>query len=57
MQQVPFIKKAKAISPGPKDVPYVALALKLHIALWSNDKNLKKKQKEVMVFSTEDLLE
>lgn len=53
----PFIKKAKAISPDPKDVPYVALALKLHIAIWSNDNNLKRKQKEVVVYSTEDLLE
>jgi len=52
----PFIKKAKAISPDPKDVAYVALALKLHIAIWSNDKNLKKKQNEVAVYSTEDLL-
>ena len=53
----PFIKKAKAISPDPKDVPYVALALKLQIAIWSNDKNLKRKQKDVVVYSTEDLLD
>lgn len=53
----PYIKNAKAISPDPKDVAYVALALKLHIALWSNDKNLKMKQKEIVVYSTEDLLE
>jgi predicted nucleic acid-binding protein len=52
----PFIKKAKKISPDPKDVAYVALALKLHIAIWSNDKKLKNEQNEVAVYSTEDLL-
>jgi len=52
----PFIKKAKAISPDKKDVPYVALAMALHIAIWSNDKDLKNKQDEVDVYSTEDLV-
>ena len=52
----PFIKKAKGISPDPKDVAYVALALKLHIAIWSNDKDLKNEQNKVSVFSTKDLL-
>ncbi len=51
-----YVKDAKAISPDKKDVPYVALAMALHIAIWSNDKNLKKKQDEVDVYSTEDLL-
>jgi predicted nucleic acid-binding protein len=53
----PFIKKAKKISPDPKDVAYIALALKLHIGIWSNDRKLKTDQNEVTVYSTEDLLE
>jgi predicted nucleic acid-binding protein len=52
----PFIKKAKKISPDKKDVPYLALAMALHIAIWSNDRNLKNKQDEVDVYSTEDLV-
>ncbi|UCE75523.1 MAG: hypothetical protein JSV56_10795 [Methanomassiliicoccales archaeon] len=52
----PFIDKARAISPDIKDVPYVALALKLHIFIWSNDKALKEKQREVVVYSTSDLM-
>jgi predicted nucleic acid-binding protein len=51
-----FVKNAKAISPDRKDVPYVALAMTLHIAIWSNDKDLKNKQNKVTVYSTEDLI-
>ena len=51
-----FVEKAESISPDIKDVPYVALALKLNIAIWSNDKALKDKQKRVTVYSTEDLI-
>ena len=50
-----YIKKAKEISLDEKDVDYIALALKLRCAIWSNDKELKK-QKEVLVYSTEDLV-
>jgi predicted nucleic acid-binding protein len=49
------IQKAIKISPDPKDVVYVALALKLQCPIWSNDKKLKE-QKEVIVYSTDDLL-
>ena len=52
----PFVKNAKEISPDIKDVPYVALAMALHIAIWSNDKDLKNKQNKVTVYSTEDLV-
>ena len=52
----PFIEKAKEISPDIKDVPYVALALKLNIAIWSNDKKLKEKQNVVKVYSTEEVM-
>ena len=51
-----FLKKAMRISPDFKDVPYVALALKLNVAIWSNDKELKEKQKHVRVYSTPELL-
>ena len=50
-----YIKKAKEISPDEKDADYIALALKLRCAIWSNDKELKK-QKEALVYSTEDLV-
>ena len=52
-----YIKKAKAISPDIKDVPYVALALKLHVAIWSNDKDLKNKQDEVTVYTTSEIID
>lgn len=52
-----FIKKAKVISPDIKDVPYIALALKMHIAIWSNDKDLKNKQDEVIVYNTREIIE
>ena len=51
----PFIEKAKAISPDVKDVPYIALALKLNIAVWSNDGSLKEKQDTVKVYATHEI--
>ncbi|ODS37601.1 hypothetical protein BEH94_10275 [Candidatus Altiarchaeales archaeon WOR_SM1_SCG] len=53
----PFIEKAKAISPDVKDVPYIALALKLNIAVWSNDGPIKKKQNIVKVYPTHEIAE
>jgi len=53
----PFIEKAKAISPDVKDVPYIALALKLNIAVWSNDGSLKEKQNIVKVYPTHEIAE
>lgn len=52
----PFIKQTKKISPDQKDVPYLALALKLRCGLWSNDRDLKEKQDVTQVYSTEDLI-
>ena len=52
----PFIEKAKKISPDEKDVVYLALALKLRCGLWSNDRDLKEKQSEIQVYSTEELI-
>ncbi|MBI5880884.1 PIN domain-containing protein [archaeon] len=51
----PFIARARKISPDPKDAEYLALALKMRAAVWSNDKRLKQ-QKEVSVYSTEQIL-
>ena len=50
-----YIEKAESISPDIKDVPYIAIALKLNIPIWSNDKALKKKLNEIKVYSTDDL--
>ena len=50
-----FLKKAWEISPDPNDIDFFALALKLKIPLWSNDKKLKQ-QNEIKVYSTEDLI-
>ena len=49
------INEAERISPDPKDVPYIALALKLEIPIWSNDNRLKE-QGKVMVYSTEEII-
>ncbi len=51
-----FIEKAENISPDAKDIPYLALALKLKCGLWSNDKDLKEKQDMIQVYSTEELI-
>ena len=51
-----FIERAEKISPDTKDVPYLALALKLRCGLWSNDGDLKEKQDVVHVYSTEELI-
>lgn len=52
-----FLEGAEKVSPDPKDVPFLALALKLRCGLWSNDKDLKEKQSLVLVYSTEDLID
>ena len=51
-----FLKNALVISPDSNDVDFLALALKLKIPIWSNDKELKKQWK-IKVFSTKDILE
>jgi len=50
-----MFKSAERLSPDPKDVTYIALALKLNGALWSNDKRLKK-QSEIKIYSTEEII-
>jgi len=51
-----YKKKAQRISPDPKDVPYLALAMKLKCPVWSNDKKLKN-QDNVKIFSTKEIIE
>ena len=52
----PYIEKAKSITPDIGDVPYFAIALKLQIPIWSNDKDLKEKQSEIVIYTTSDLM-
>lgn len=51
-----FLPKAMKISPDPDDIDFFALALKLGCPIWSEDKLLKK-QSNVRIFSTDDLME
>ena len=53
---LPYADEAEKISPDPDDVAYIALALKLKCAIWSQDRKLKEKQNKVQVYSTEDLI-
>jgi len=53
----PFIDQAEKLSPDPKDTIYLALALAIKSSVWSNDKQLKERQKKVKVFSTEELID
>lgn len=52
----PYLERAEKISPDIKDVTYIALALRLNCAIWSNDKALKEKQNVVTVYHTHDLV-
>jgi len=52
-----YLVKARTICPDLKDIDYFALALKLNIPIWSNDKELKEKQSIVQVYSTIELLQ
>ena len=50
-----YLPEAKKVSPDPADVEYLAVALKLRCALWSQDKQLKS-QSVIKVLSTSELL-
>jgi predicted nucleic acid-binding protein len=52
----PFIEKADKVSPDPDDSVYFAVALKMNISIWSNDKRLTK-QDVVKIYATHDLYE
>lgn len=51
-----FLKKAKGSVPDPDDEPYIAVALFLNAAIWSNDPHLKQ-QSLVKVFTTKELVD
>ncbi len=53
---LPYLDEAEKISPDSDDVAYIALALKLKCAIWSQDRKLKEKQNKVQVYSTGDLV-
>lgn len=48
--------KALTLAPHPEDAPTLALALKRHVPIWSNDAGLKQ-QGEVRVYTTHELLQ
>ena len=50
-----FFEEAKQLTSDGNDVPYLALALKLNLPIWSNDKRMKMQDK-VKVYSTEELM-
>lgn len=51
-----YIGAAEKITPDPDDMAYIALALKLNGAIWSNDKELKEKQKVIKIYPTHELV-
>jgi predicted nucleic acid-binding protein len=52
----PYLPQAIAISPDPKDVAYIALAIKTGASIWSNDKRLKDNQNKIPVLATHEIL-
>ena len=52
-----YLDEAEKISPDPKDVAYLALALRKKIPVWSNDKALKEKQESVRIFTTKEIID
>ena len=49
-----YLEEAGTLISDEDDIPYLALALKLNIPIWSNDKKLKK-QNRVNVYSTKEI--
>lgn len=49
-----YVEEAEKLTPDPDDMVYVALALKLDCAIWSNDKKLKE-QAAIPVYHTHEL--
>ena len=52
---IEYLKEAEIIVPDKNDVPYFALALRLKIPIWSNDKRLKNQEK-IKIYSTLDII-
>lgn len=51
-----FLKKSAKIVPDPDDIDFAALAMKLKVPIWSNDKHFKT-QSMVPVFTTKEFVE
>jgi len=51
-----MLKTAQSLLPDIKDAAYLALALKLRLPIWSNDRHLSD-QSVTLVFSTEELID
>ena len=51
-----FLEKSLAILPDPDDADFLALALSIKAAIWSNDPHLKQ-QSLVKVFTTKELID
>ena len=51
---IPYVKEAERLTPDPDDMAYLALALKLNCAIWTNDKKLKE-QDQIKVYNTHEL--
>ncbi len=49
------LMEANKIAPHKEDAPYLALALTLHIPIWSNDQGIHA-QNKVRVYTTKELL-
>ena len=50
-----FLENALEISPDSNDIDFFALALKLNLPIWSNDKLLKKQDK-IRILNTKEVL-
>jgi len=52
------MKEARRLIADPKDVPYLACALRLGLAIWSNDPHFQDPEvtRRVAIFTTSDLL-
>jgi predicted nucleic acid-binding protein len=48
--------RALRLTKDSEDAPYLALAMKFRIPVWSNDKHLKEQEK-IPVFTTKELIE
>ncbi|MEK6860226.1 MAG: PIN domain-containing protein [Nanoarchaeota archaeon] len=51
-----FLSEPRIKVSDPKDITYLALALKINSPIWSNDPHLKQ-QSSITVFTTEELIE
>ncbi len=51
-----FLPAAEQLAPHTEDAPYLALAMRLRLPIWSNDAGLKEQQ-NIRVYTTEELLD